>query len=158
MTHICVGNQTISGYLNQWWNIVNWTHWNKLQWILIIIQTASFKNMHLKMSSGKWRPSWVCVASQYLWSNGCQWTTLSTLLMCRVLPATLVNQQRICAFDFLWNLNSFTDTDGKYTKMQFQASTVFGQSLSKQPVGSHIYTEVQNRKHMAAMSLRKMFQ
>ena len=30
---------------------------NKLQWILVEILIFSFKKMHLKMSSGKWRPS-----------------------------------------------------------------------------------------------------
>ena len=42
-----------SHYLNQYWNIVNWTLRNKL---LIEIHTFSFKKMCLKMSSGKWRP------------------------------------------------------------------------------------------------------
>ena len=34
VTHICVGNQTIIGWdnaLNQCWDIINWTLWNKLQ-------------------------------------------------------------------------------------------------------------------------------
>ena len=63
MTHICASKLTIIGSdnglspgLNQCWNIVNWTRGNKLQWISIEIQTFSFKKMHLKMSSGKWRP------------------------------------------------------------------------------------------------------
>ena len=40
-------------YLNQCWNIVNWTLRNKL---LIDIHTFSFKEMHLKLSAAKWRP------------------------------------------------------------------------------------------------------
>ena len=32
------------------------THFNE---ILIVIYTSSFKKMHLKMSSGKWRPFWL---------------------------------------------------------------------------------------------------
>ena len=42
-----------SHYLNQWWNIVNWTLGNKLQWNLILYL---YKKMHLKMSSGNWQP------------------------------------------------------------------------------------------------------
>ena len=68
--HICVGNLTIIGsdnrlspgwgqviiYLNQCWNIVNWTLRNKFNEISIGIQTFLFKKMHYKMSSAKWRP------------------------------------------------------------------------------------------------------
>ena len=63
MTHICVGNLTTIGsdnglsapshYLNQCWNIVNCTPRNKLQWN---VNWISYKKIHLKMSSGKWRP------------------------------------------------------------------------------------------------------
>ena len=61
-----------SHYLNQCWNIVNWTlrlriqltifqHWFKalgtnFSEILIENQTLLFKKMRLKISSGKWRP------------------------------------------------------------------------------------------------------
>ena len=48
-----------SHYLNQCWNIVNhvnWTLGNKLGKSYIEIYTFSFKEMHLKMLSGKWRP------------------------------------------------------------------------------------------------------
>ena len=45
-----------SHYLNQCWNIVNWTIRNKLQWILIEIHTLSFKKLPLKLASAKWRP------------------------------------------------------------------------------------------------------
>ena len=45
-----------SHYQNQCWNIVNWTLRNNFSEILIGIQTSSFKKMHLKMSSAKWRP------------------------------------------------------------------------------------------------------
>ena len=58
MTHICIGDPgwtAPSHYLNQCWNIVNWTLMNKLQWILTIIHTYSFKKIHLKMSSAKWQ-------------------------------------------------------------------------------------------------------
>ena len=69
VTHICVSELTIIGsdngyspvlapshYLNQCWNIINSTPIKKFSQILIEIHTFSFKKMHLKMSSGKWRP------------------------------------------------------------------------------------------------------
>ena len=43
-------------FLNQCWNIVNWTLGNKPQWYHIEIRILSFLKMHLKMSSGNWRP------------------------------------------------------------------------------------------------------
>ena len=78
-THICVGNLTIIGsdnglspgtapshYLNQWWNIVNWTLRNKLQWNLnrnsnIFIQENASENVIWKMAAMLSRPQ--CVKS-----------------------------------------------------------------------------------------------
>ena len=48
-----------SHYLNQCWDIVNWTLRNKFSENLIGIHTFSFKKIHLKMSSAKWRPFWL---------------------------------------------------------------------------------------------------
>ena len=45
-----------SHYLNQCWNIVNWTLGNKLRRNLNRNLYLSSKEMHLKMSSGNWRP------------------------------------------------------------------------------------------------------
>ena len=45
-----------SQYLNQCWNIVNWTLRNKLQWNLDRNSNITFKKMHLKVSSAKRRP------------------------------------------------------------------------------------------------------
>ena len=72
VTHICVGNLTIIGSGNGLSpgrrQAITWinagllligplrTNFNE---ILFGIQTFSFKKMHLKMSSGKWRPSWL---------------------------------------------------------------------------------------------------
>ena len=49
---------TPSHYLNQCWNIVNWTldNWTNFNDILIKIQQFSFKKIRSKMLSGKWRP------------------------------------------------------------------------------------------------------
>ena len=47
---------TPSHYLKQCWNIVNWPLGNKLQWTFDQAHTFSFKKMHLKLSSVKWRP------------------------------------------------------------------------------------------------------
>ena len=43
-------------YLNQCWNIINCTIGNKLHWNINRNWYVSFKKIHLKMSSGKWRP------------------------------------------------------------------------------------------------------
>ena len=67
VTHICVSKLTIIGsdnglspgrrhYLNQWWNIVNWTLGNKLRWNFnrnwnIFIQENAFENIVWKMAS-----------------------------------------------------------------------------------------------------------
>ena len=45
-----------SHYLKQWLNIVNWTIGNKLQWNLSRKLYFFIQKMHLKMSSGNWRP------------------------------------------------------------------------------------------------------
>ena len=59
VTHICVSRLTTIGsdnYLNQCWNIVNWTLGNKLQWNLnrnsyIFIQENAFKNVVWEMAA-----------------------------------------------------------------------------------------------------------
>ena len=61
LTHICVSKQTIIGsdnghYLNQCWNIVNWTLRNNFQWNFnrnsnIFIQEIAFENVDSKMAS-----------------------------------------------------------------------------------------------------------
>ena len=69
VTHICVGKQTIIGSDNGLSpgrrQAIIWTNdgilligplGTKFDEILIEIDTFSFKEMHLKMSSGKWRP------------------------------------------------------------------------------------------------------
>ena len=69
VTHICVSKQTIIGSDNGLspglLQAIIWTNaailligplGTKFNEILIEIQTFSFKKMHLKMSSGKWRP------------------------------------------------------------------------------------------------------
>ena len=69
VTHICVGNLTIIGSDNGLWpgrhQAITWTNVGiSLIWplgsnfseMLIKIHTFSFKKIHLKMLSGKWRP------------------------------------------------------------------------------------------------------
>ena len=51
-----VARSAPSHYLNQCWDIINWTLGKKLRSNLNEIHTFSFQKMHLKMSSGKWRP------------------------------------------------------------------------------------------------------
>ena len=67
--HICVSKLTIIGSDNDlspgrrqaiiWTNagiLLMWPLWINFSGILIEINTSSFKKMHLKMSSAKWRP------------------------------------------------------------------------------------------------------
>ena len=69
VTHICVSKLTTIGSDNGlslgrrqtiiWSNagiLLNWTLWTNFSEILSEIDTFSFKQMRLKMSSGKWRP------------------------------------------------------------------------------------------------------
>ena len=85
VTHTCVSTLTIIGsdnglspawsapshYLNQCWNIVNWTLRNKLQWNFnrnsnIFIQNA-FENAVCEMASIWSRPQWVnCFSKAYI--------------------------------------------------------------------------------------------
>ena len=66
VTHICVGKQTIIGSDNGQRQAIIWINGGilligplgtNLSEILIEIHAFSFKKMHLKMLSGKWRPS-----------------------------------------------------------------------------------------------------
>ena len=72
VTHICVGKLTIIGSDNGLapgrHQAIIWTNAGivligplrtNFNEILIEIHTFSFKKMHLKMSSGKWQPSWL---------------------------------------------------------------------------------------------------
>ena len=77
VTHICVSKLTIIGsdndlspgrrsshYLNQCWNIVNWTLRNKLQWNLsrnsnIFFQKNALENVVCVIASISSRPQWV---------------------------------------------------------------------------------------------------
>ena len=69
VTHKCISKLTINGSDNGlspgWCQAIIWTSagilsigplWTNFSEILIGIQTFSFKKMHLKMLSGKWRP------------------------------------------------------------------------------------------------------
>ena len=70
VTHLCLHNLTITGpdnglspgrrqaiiYLNQCWNIVNWTLRNKLQWNFNRNSYIFIQGNALKMSSWKWGP------------------------------------------------------------------------------------------------------
>ena len=70
VTHICVGNLTIigsdNGFSPGWRQAIIWTNAGILSngpfsEILAEIVTFSFKEMNLKVSSAKWRPSWLCL-------------------------------------------------------------------------------------------------
>ena len=82
VTHICVGNLTIIGwlvawsapshYLNQYWNSVDWTPRNKLQWnvnrnFYICNQENPFENVVWKMPVILSRPQYVKYAIRCLY-------------------------------------------------------------------------------------------
>ena len=88
VTHICVGNLTIIGSDNGLSpgrrQAITWTNVGILligplgtnfSEMLIKIHTFSFKKIHLKMSSGKWRP--FCLGLNVL--NACWWYSIRTL-------------------------------------------------------------------------------
>ena len=60
-----------SHYLNQCWNIVNWTLRNKLQWNFNRSSNIVIQEMRLKVSSAKWRPFYlglnVLILQHILW-------------------------------------------------------------------------------------------
>ena len=69
VTHICVNNRNIIGSDNDWspgrrpalistnaWIFLIWTPTTNFSEILIESHTSSFKKVHFKISSGKWRP------------------------------------------------------------------------------------------------------
>ena len=95
MTHICVGKLTIIGSDNglspERRQAIIWTNAGILligplgtnfSEILIVIETFSFKKMHLKTSSAKWLPfrlglnvlmhEWL----EYIWQSGTKWSEL----------------------------------------------------------------------------------
>ena len=88
MTHICVGNLTLIGSDNglsldrrQCWNIVNWTHRNKLQWNVnrnsyIFIQEKALESVVWEITAIMSRPQCVnkekCEAfCDVHWQNKC---------------------------------------------------------------------------------------
>ena len=90
VTHICVSNLTIiasdNGLLPGRRQAIIWTNAGILligplgthfSEILIGIQTLSFKKMHLKMPSAKWRP--FCLGLNVLISKHTVWTWVQTM-------------------------------------------------------------------------------
>ena len=75
-----VAYPTSSHYLNQCWNIVNWTLGNKLQWninrnLYISIEENAFENGVWKMAATVPRPQWVnqCWLIHWTLRNKLQW-------------------------------------------------------------------------------------
>ena len=99
VTHICVGNLTIivsdNGLSPGRRQAIIWANarillieplGTILSEILIAIQTFSFKKMHLKMASAKWRP--FCLGLNVLTSDWYPyWTLLATMSQCWNGPA-----------------------------------------------------------------------
>ena len=119
MTHICVGKLTIIGSDNGlspgrhkaiiWTNaeiLLNGPLRTNFSEIFIEIHTFSFKKMHFKMSSGKWRP--FCLGLNVL-------THLPVDIMTAILQTTLPNA-------FWWTKSIFY-CDSNFTEVCFQWSS-----------------------------------
>ena len=99
MTHICISILTIIGSDNgllpgDWRQAIIWTDAGILligplgtnfSEILIVIHAFSFKKMHLKMSSGKWRP--FCLGLK----------VLTTIIMCSICLVMMPGNARSLA-------------------------------------------------------------
>ena len=81
-----------SHFLKQCWIIVNWTLITNFSEISIAIETFSFKKMHLKISSAKWRP--FCLGFNVLICSR-EWC-VSTLCECHM---SIMDQQLDCLFN-----------------------------------------------------------
>ena len=108
-THICISKPTITGsdnglspvpasshYLNQWWNIVNWTLRNKLQWDFnqnsyIFIQEKVFENVVCEIAAILSRPQCVdCSIRKMIFVSECEfgplftsiWNCLNVCIVC----------------------------------------------------------------------------
>ena len=84
--HICVGNLTIIGLSPGRRQAITWTNVGILligplgtnfSEMLIEIHTFLFKKIHLKMSSGKWRP--FCLGLNVLINADCNFTACTTV-------------------------------------------------------------------------------
>ena len=51
-----VNSSRPSHYINLCWDIINWTLWNKIQWILKRNETIALMKRSLQMSSVNWQP------------------------------------------------------------------------------------------------------
>ena len=124
VTHICVDElghhwfwwwlvacSVPSHYLNQCWNIVNWTLGNKLQWNLnrisnIFIQENEFENVVWKMAAILSRPQCVKLTSQYHTS---WWTGYAMHIGRHVIePVWLLYSSEHKSLNIQWSITSFT--------------------------------------------------
>ena len=99
-----------SHYLNQWWNIINWTLRNKLHRNFNKILIFSFKKMCFQVSSAKWQP--FCLSLTVL-------TDLSSR-SCVMASASLIESVIDCCICSFWwfrsDCNVSTYTGGIYMK------------------------------------------
>ena len=86
-----------SHYLNQYWNIVDWTLGTNFSQTLIRIQTFSSKKIYLKMLSAKWRP--FCLSLNALKNEfNMEWKSSSKAFVATqteiILPMCPANERR----------------------------------------------------------------
>ena len=152
VTHICISKLTIIGSDNglspSQRQAINWSNggisliWNlgtNFSWILSEVYTFSFKKIHLKMSSRKWRPfclglnvlnvtiaqikikeqgcirPWICVCMWQIYLNDFKWAhpTITEI-------TTVWNQQTNCDISAFYGIShrqwptNYTNADSLY--------------------------------------------
>ena len=88
-----------SHYLNQCWNIVNWTFRNKLQWNFnrnssIFIKEIAFQNVVCKMVFILSRPQWV-----NLWNPGRLWFDFENVILKHI---SFISASICCEIAVMW--------------------------------------------------------
>ena len=120
--HICVSKLTIigsdNGLLPGWRQAIIWTNAGILlieplginfNEIAIKIHAFSFKNIHLKMASGKWHPFCLCLnVLTHLWPTDAIWrhrsgsTLVQVMAWCLMATSHYLNQCWLILNEVLW--------------------------------------------------------
>ena len=78
----------LSHYLNQYWNSVSWTLWNKFQWNFYQHTTIFIQGNKSEMSSGKLQP--FCFNLNVLWQKPYKNGSSALLITCLWNPLLIV--------------------------------------------------------------------
>ena len=130
LMHICISKLTIIGSDNDltpgWCQAIIWTNagilliWplrTKFSEILMEIHTFSFKKMHLKMLSGKWRP--FCLSLNVLTAS----TVLFLASYCQVIEPSQQSYDGLCAPYIYGSSASMTNNSHCVMKATYQCNS-----------------------------------